>query len=123
MATFTQLLAKLRSERLGKYTDIEEVLSHPWFEDLDTQALLAKKYIAPYIPNIADHTEKPVQRACHSFIPQPARELIQGQKDVFEAFGAYVETDSESDESDNEGSRASDIESNRNLDVNPETNR
>ena len=48
-----------------------------------------------------------MQRAIHSFVPQPARELIQGQKDVFEAFGAYVETDSESEESENnEGSFA-----------------
>ena len=110
----------MRSERLGKYTDIEEVLDHPWFDDLDTQALLARKYIAPYIPSVADHTVLPMQRAVHSFVPQQSRELIQGQKDVFEAFGAYVETDSESEESENnEGSFAPDAQqANQNLTLN-----
>ena len=102
MATFTQLLAKKRSERLGKQNDVQEILSHSWFDDLDSSSLLEKKYVAPFIPNITDQLEKPKQRAIHSFVPEHEKELIMGQKDVFEAFGAYIESESSGDEDSNQ---------------------
>lgn len=45
-----KLLKKNPKKRLGSEADSLEVLSHPWFEDLDWCELLEKKIPAPYVP-------------------------------------------------------------------------
>ena len=42
-----KLLHKDRSQRLG---NIDEILAHPWFADLDIPALVAKRLTPPYVP-------------------------------------------------------------------------
>lgn len=49
----TRMLNRNRHERLGQKDDVKEILDHPWFADLDTQDLLAKKLQAPFVPEIA----------------------------------------------------------------------
>jgi len=46
-----KLLDKNRKTRLGAGADgIDEILKHPWFADLDMDALTAKKMQSPYVP-------------------------------------------------------------------------
>ena len=46
------MLEKNRKNRLGQNNDVEEILNHPWFAELDIKELLAKKVEAPFIPKI-----------------------------------------------------------------------
>ena len=45
-----KLLNKNPNKRLGSEADSLEVLSHPWFEDLDWTDMLEKKFESPYVP-------------------------------------------------------------------------
>lgn len=48
------MLNKDRRYRLGANGDMDEVLTHPFFADLDMNMLLQKKIPAPYVPPIKD---------------------------------------------------------------------
>ena len=48
----TKLLTKDQTKRLGSQADSLEVLSHPWFADLDWSKLLERKLKAPFVPEI-----------------------------------------------------------------------
>lgn len=44
---------KNKGKRLGKVNDVEDVISHPWFDELGKmEDLLNKKIEAPYTPVI-----------------------------------------------------------------------
>ena len=45
-----QLLKKDPKERLGIDGDVEAILRHPWFADIDREYLMQKKIEAPYMP-------------------------------------------------------------------------
>ena len=47
-----KLLHKSQKKRLGSQADSLEVLSHPWFDDLDWSKLLEKKLKSPFKPEI-----------------------------------------------------------------------
>lgn len=46
-----KLLDKNKRERLGA-NGVDEILSHPWFADLDIQKLTAKELTPPYVPKV-----------------------------------------------------------------------
>ena len=46
------MLAKDRRERLGYTDDMDEILLHPFFADVDLEGILGKKVEAPFIPKI-----------------------------------------------------------------------
>jgi len=46
------MLVKDRSERLGQNNDMDEILMHPFFADLNVDSLLKKKVVAPFIPTV-----------------------------------------------------------------------
>jgi hypothetical protein len=48
----SKMLCKNRNERLGKKHDVDEIMGHPWFADLDLELIYAKKLEAPFIPKI-----------------------------------------------------------------------
>lgn len=48
-----KLLDKNRQTRLGA-NGVEEILSHPWFEDIDMDKLLKKEIEPPYVPKSKD---------------------------------------------------------------------
>lgn len=48
-----KLLVKSQSRRLGSEADSLEVLSHPWFSDLDWSKLLERKLKAPFVPEVS----------------------------------------------------------------------
>ena len=47
----TRLFVKNPFKRLG-FNGAEEIKDHPWFIDVDWDAMYSKKYIAPFIPKI-----------------------------------------------------------------------
>lgn len=50
----TRLLDKDPNTRLGSSMDSLEILSHPWFKEVDVSLLLAKKIPAPFLPDVKD---------------------------------------------------------------------
>lgn len=48
----TRLLDKNMNSRLGSKQDSLEILSHPWFRDIDVSLMLAKKLKAPFEPEV-----------------------------------------------------------------------
>ena len=49
-----KLLCKDKTKRLGAKGDVDEILSHPFFADLDINKLLKKELPPPYKPEIND---------------------------------------------------------------------
>lgn len=48
------MLQKDRKKRLGQTNDVDEILSHPFFNGLNLDDLLNKKLEAPFVPTIKD---------------------------------------------------------------------
>ena len=48
------MLRKDKATRLGAKGDAEEILSHPWFADIDRETLLAKTIEPPFMPKQSD---------------------------------------------------------------------
>ena len=46
------MLVKDRKDRLGQQKDVDEILGHPWFADVDIDAILKKREPAPFVPKI-----------------------------------------------------------------------
>jgi hypothetical protein len=46
------MLTKDRKERLGQKMDVDEILGHPWFSDIDISLVLKKSFPAPFVPII-----------------------------------------------------------------------
>ena len=46
----SKMLRKDRSTRLGAKEDAREILAHPWFADIDQEALLTKTMEPPFMP-------------------------------------------------------------------------
>ena len=46
-------LSKTANNRLGSNGDIQEILSHPWFSDVNPQYLLAKKLDVEFKPSLS----------------------------------------------------------------------
>jgi len=53
----SKMLEKDRKKRLGCETDVQEILAHPWFADLDMEKLLDRKLEAPHIPKVVNPTD------------------------------------------------------------------
>lgn len=51
------MLCKDRRNRLGQNHDVDEILLHPFFADLDMGQLLDKKLPAPFVPKIVDQND------------------------------------------------------------------
>ena len=58
------MLVKDRRLRLGQNGDLDEILMHPFFKDVDIESLLQKRAEAPFIPDIAG------QRDLRNFDPE-----------------------------------------------------
>lgn len=53
----TKLLSKDPKTRLGTTGDIDEILQHPWFADVNLDDLMNKKIPSPYIPQVKTNAE------------------------------------------------------------------
>ena len=90
----SRLLEKDRKQRLGQKNDIDEVLGHPFFKDIDREKLLNKEIEPPFKPNIkstfdlTNFDQKFVSAdVAESMLPEESIQKIHGKKDVFEKFG------------------------------------
>ena len=70
-----KLLDKNPSTRLGSVADSLEVMSHPWFSDIDFDKLIQKKLPAPFIPDL-ENWEKNFDK---DFISEELRESDAGK--------------------------------------------
>ena len=51
------MLNKDRRNRLGQNQDMDEILLHPFFSDVDMEALLKKTIEAPFVPTVKDPSD------------------------------------------------------------------
>lgn len=51
------LLEKDRKQRLGQKNDVDEVLAHPFFKNMDRERLLKKEIPAPFMPEIKSNVD------------------------------------------------------------------
>jgi len=79
----TRLLHKSRKKRLGQKGDVDEILAHPFFADVDTEALLARKIKPEFVPKV-DQTglnnfdsEIIGENAAESHVPEDVKEKIR----------------------------------------------
>jgi hypothetical protein len=77
------MLAKDRKERLGFKDDMDEILLHPFFANLDFEGLLKKTVKPPFIPKIQGRKdlrnfdpEVTQQNLGESILPLEAKNLI-----------------------------------------------
>lgn len=47
-------LIRDRVQRMGAKTDLQEIMNHSWFRDMDWNALLNKKIPPPFTPNVSE---------------------------------------------------------------------
>lgn len=86
-----KLLNKDRCNRLGS-CGIDEILAHPWFSDLDINALLAKQLPPPYVPRISedlayfDKNLTSQSEVADTILSASQRAVINKDKDAFEGF-------------------------------------
>lgn len=85
-----KLLAKKKSKRLGSIDDFEEVLSHPWFKDIDQDKLLEKKIKPPFIPTFDSEKDTKYFNSkvdfAASVIPEDKRKEVEIYSDAFKDF-------------------------------------
>lgn len=48
----TQLLVKDPKDRIGTTRDVDEILEHPWFSDIDIQKLMNKEIEPEFVPEV-----------------------------------------------------------------------
>lgn len=90
----SRLLEKDRKQRLGQKNDVEEVLGHPFFKDVDREKLLSKLIEPPFKPQIKSATDLANfdprfvgLDVAESMLPEESIQKIEGKKDAFEKFG------------------------------------
>jgi len=87
-------LSKDPKDRLGFKNDVDEVLGHPWFADLDVNALVNKQIEVEFKPKLSKNVldvsnfEKMFtsEEAVHSVLPVNVTRKIDKNKDKFEGF-------------------------------------
>ena len=116
----SRMLEKNRKDRLGQHGDVEEILNHPWFAELDMDDILKKKIEAPFVPKIESRAdlqnfedEMTGQELTESILPQESKQMIENHANAFKNFGPT------SSGSSNPSSFTSDPKSRRTNDSNP----
>jgi len=90
----SKCLAKNPAERLGSTGDIEEIMSHPWFSDIDTQSLQAKEIVPEFKPKLSkdmldvSNFDKMFtsDEAAHSVLPISTQKKIEKVNGKFSGF-------------------------------------
>jgi len=91
------MLNKDRKKRLGQEHDVEDIIKHPWFKDLDIEKLLKKQLPAPYIPKVEGKTdlrnfdpEVVGAELTESILPPESIKIIANKDDAFQGFGPFA---------------------------------
>lgn len=89
-----QLLQREPTKRLG-YHSFDEIKSHPWFSDINWEALYKKEVIPPFRPNVKD--EKSTEQIDPEFTnqvptvtPTPVNVVLEVDPKAFNGF-SYVQ--------------------------------
>lgn len=76
MDIVTQLLNKEKSQRLGAVNDVDDILAHPWFADIDINKMLERKLKPPFKPQLNNdptkffNTEQDKSKIADTYIPK-----------------------------------------------------
>jgi len=85
-----KLLAKKKSKRLGSIDDMEEVLSHPWFSDINIDDLLERRIEPLFKPEFDDATDTKYFNTKIDFtstvIPEEKQKEVEDNIDRFAGF-------------------------------------
>lgn len=94
------MLAKDRLQRLGQNDDMDEILLHPFFSDVDIEGLLNKKVDPPFVPQIKNKKdlrnfdpEVTQQHLAESILPPEAKQMIVQKAGAFDDFGPLMKSD------------------------------
>jgi serum/glucocorticoid-regulated kinase 2 len=87
------LLRKDRQTRMGTAGGSDEIISHPWFKDIDKEKLLRKEIPAPWIPektgdlaNSNYFNVKSGEELAETIIPSANLKAIRQNQDQFNGF-------------------------------------
>lgn len=88
-----QLLSKKKESRLGSTNDIDEILEHPWFASVDTQHIVNKRIIPPFVPSLKDESDtkyyehaKDVVQFGDTYIPEEQKKILASHTNDFDGF-------------------------------------
>lgn len=85
-----KLLSKKRNKRLGAIDDVDEILAHPWFSDLNVDDILAKKVKPPFVPEFEDMLDTKYFNVKMDFsntiIPEDKKKEVEICSDQFAGF-------------------------------------
>ena len=87
-------LSKDPKERIGYKNDVEEIIGHPWFADIDVNALINKQIEVEFKPKLSKNVldvsnfDKMFTEGelVHSVLPVNVTRKIDKNKDKFEGF-------------------------------------
>jgi len=65
---------------LGQQNDVDDILGHPWFKDLNIKEILDKKAASPYVPKINNSSD--LQNFDSEVTTQPIEESILPEEAV-----------------------------------------
>lgn len=92
MDVVCKLLEKNKEKRLGSKNDVHEVLSHPWFADIDIKTIEAQKIEPPLKPDFKDKATEfkyfntKQQSLVDSIMPKEKIDKIHKYEDKFKDF-------------------------------------
>lgn len=92
MDLICQLLDKDKTTRLGSKDDFAEVLSHPYFKEIDVEALENRTMTPPFKPNfgknLGEFFNVQTSKASieNTYIPRENRKIVDANKNVFDDF-------------------------------------
>ena len=77
-----KLLTKDPDQRLGSKNDADDIVSHPWFSDIDWDSLMAKKMISPFEPDFEELSKQKADTIIHT--DEHAAMMKNGGKNGYE---------------------------------------
>ena len=86
------MLSKNPEKRLGSSQDVHEVLSHPWFADLDISKIESESIEPPLKPDVKagqvdfKYFNLKQQTTMDSFLPAEKQQKVKDNKDKFKNF-------------------------------------
>ena len=85
------MLKRKQEERIG-YGGIDEIKSHPWFNDIDWSKIENKKYPSPFMPNLNERNYDTVSVSEYDddYLEKMAENsLLLKEKEVQDLFKGY----------------------------------
>ncbi len=104
---------------MGQNDDMDEILLHPFFADVDIEGLLNKKVTPPFIPKVKNKNdlanfdpEVTQQHLAESILPPEAKQMISQKAGAFDDFGPTIKSDDTTSKKHSSGESAAAAASN-----------